>query len=387
METVQPSACGFDATRLDHFVACMQNDIEREQYDGAVVIVARGGQVVLHQALGFAERASQRVMQKDDVFYLFSVTKALTAAAILARVDRGQLALTTRVAEIIPEFASKGKQRVTIAQLLTHTAGMSAGFPPVAQEMMGNLEAVVAAICQQGLDALPGEIVSYSPITAHAVLGEVVRRLDGGERSLRQIFAEDIFTPLGMPDTALGLRPDLAARRVPVVVRDRREGLFPPEVLEGFNVMLQEDTEIPGGGGVGTAADIFRLAEMLRRGGELDGARILSPAVIRLAATNHTGLRPNNLWNYTREVRNWDEFPASLGLGFFVRGTGIFPAYFGTLASPNTFGAVGAGSTLFWIDPERDITCVCLTAGALEESYSMERFQRLSDLVLSAVVE
>ena len=81
METVQPSACGFDAARLDHFVACMQNDIEQEQYDGAVVIVARGGQVVLHQALGFAERASQRVMQEDDVFYLFSVTKALTASS------------------------------------------------------------------------------------------------------------------------------------------------------------------------------------------------------------------------------------------------------------------------------------------------------------------
>ena len=263
-----PRRAGLTRHDSTTFVACMQNDIEREQYDGAVVIVARGGQVVLHQALGFAERASQRVMQKDAVFYLFSVTKALTATAILARVDRGQLALTTRVAEIIPEFASKGKQRVTIAQLLTHTAGMSAGFPPVAQEMMGNLEAVVAAICQQGLDALPGEIVSYSPITAHAILGEVVRRLDGGERSLRQIFAENIFTPLGMSDTALGLRPDLAERRVPVVVRDRREGLFPPEVLEGFNVMLQEDTEIPGGGGVGTAADIFRLAEMLRRGGE-----------------------------------------------------------------------------------------------------------------------
>jgi CubicO group peptidase (beta-lactamase class C family) len=386
METVQPSACGFDAARLDHFVACMQNDIEREQYDGAVVLVARGGRVVLHQALGFAERASRRIMQEDDVFYLFSVTKAITASAILARVDRGQLALTTRVAEIIPEFASKGKQRVTIAQLLTHTAGMSAGFPPVAQEMMGNLEAVVAAVCQQGLDSLPGEVVSYSPITAHAVLGEVVHRLDGGERSLRQIFAEDIFTPLRMPDTALGLRSDLAARRVPVVVRDRREGLFPPEVLEGFNVMLQEDTEIPGGGGVGTAADIFRLAEMLRCGGELDGARILSPAVIRLAATNHTGLRPNNLWNYTREVRNWDEFPASLGLGFFVRGTGIFPTYFGTLASAGTFGGVGAGATLFWVDPARDLTFVCLTAGGLEEANSMERFQRLSDLVLAAAV-
>ena len=346
-----------------------------------------GGHLVRYEALGFAERASRRVMQKDDVFCLFSVTKAFTATAILARVEQGKLALTTRVAEIIPEFGCKGKQRVTIAQLLTHTAGMSAGFPPVPQEMMGNLEAVVAAVCQQGLDSLPGEAVSYSPITAHAVLGEVIRRLDGETRSLRQIFTDDIFTPLGMHDTALGLRSDLVGRKVPVVVRDRREGLFPPEVLEGFNVMLQEDTEIPGGGGVGTAADIFRLAEMLRRGGALDGSRVLSPAVIRLAATNHTGLKPNSLWHYAREGRGWAAFPAFLGLGFFVRGTGIFPTYFGTLASPDTFGAVGAGSTLFWIDPKRDITFVCLTAGALEESYSLERFQCLSDLVLAAVVE
>ena len=387
METIHPSECGFDAGRLDHFVTSIQHDIDQEQYDGAVAIVARGGRVVLHEAIGFAERASNRPMRVDDVFYLFSVTKAMTATAILSRVDRGEFALTTRIAEIIPEFASKGKQRVTIAQLLTHTAGMSAGFPPVPQEMMGNLEAVVAAVCQQGLDSLPGEAVSYSPITAHAVLGEIVRRLDGGTRSLRQIFADDVFTPLGMRDTALGLRADLAERRVPVVVRDRREGLFPPEALEGFNIMLKEDTEIPGGGGVGTAADIFRLAEMLRRGGECDGARILSPGIIRLAIANHTGLKPNSLWNYTRETRSWREFPASLGLGFFVRGTGIFPTYFGSMASPGTFGAVGAGSTLFWIDPERDLTFVCLTAGALEESYSMDRFQRLSDLVLAAVVD
>ena len=387
METVHPSECGFDADRLDHFVASIQNDIEQEQYDGAVVIVARGGRVAVHEALGFAERASGRTMRPNDVFCLFSVTKPITATAILSRVDRGELALTTRVAEIIPEFASKGKQRVTIAQLLTHTAGMSAGFPPVPQEMMGNLEAVVAAVCQQGLESIPGGTVSYSPITAHAVLGEIVRRIDGGTRSLRQIFADEIFTPLSMPDTALGMRSDLADRRVPVVVRDRREGLFPPEALEGFNIMLKEDTEIPGGGGVGTAADIFRLAEMFRRGGELDGARILSPAIIRLAAMNHTGLKPNSLWNYTRETRCWDEFPASLGLGFFVRGTGVFPTYLGTLASPNTFGGVGAGSTIFWIDPERDVTFVCLTAGALEESYSVDRFQRLSDLVLAAVVD
>jgi CubicO group peptidase (beta-lactamase class C family) len=295
--------------------------------------------------------------------------------------------LTTRVADIIPEFGCKGKQRVTVAQLLTHTAGMSAGVPPVPPDLMGNLEAVVAAVCQQGPESLPGQQVTYSALTAHAVLAEIVRRLDGGTRAFREILATEIFEPLGMRETSLGLRKDLVERRVPVVVRDQSEGLFPPAMLEAFNFLLTEETEIPGGGAVSTAADIFRFAEALRLGGELDDARILSPAIIELATTNHTGLRPNSLWNYARELRGWDEFPAFLGLSFFLRGIGIFPTYFGTMASPGTFGAIGAGSTLFWVEPERDVTFVCLTAGLLEESHSVDRFQRLSDLVLAAVVD
>jgi CubicO group peptidase (beta-lactamase class C family) len=321
------------------------------------------------------------------VFCLFSVIKTLTAATVLQRIDRGELALTTRVADVIPEFGCKGKQRITVAQLLTHTGGMSAGLPPLPLEMLGNLELTVAAICQMGPESLPGQEVSYSPITAHAILAEIVRRLDGGNRSFRQILSTEIFHPLGMNDTALGLPGNLAGRRVPIVARDQREGLFPPENLEAFNLLLTEDAEIPAGGAVSTAADIFRWAETLRCGGELDGDRVLSPAILKLATTNHTGLRPNNLWNYARELRGWDEFPAFLGLGFFLRGTGIFPTYFGTLASPGTFGGIGAGSTLFWVDPARALTFVCLTAGLLEESYSLERFQRLSDLVHAAALD
>ncbi|MBI3302903.1 MAG: beta-lactamase family protein [Deltaproteobacteria bacterium] len=387
MNTTNPTELGFDPTRLDRLTAAIKNDVAQQKYDGAVVIVAREGLVALHEAIGFAERASGRTARTDDVFCLFSVTKTLTAATVLARIDRGELALTTHVADIIPEFGCKGKHRVTVAQLLTHTGGMSAGVPPVPPDLMGNLEAVVAAVCQQGPEALPGQEVSYSPITAHAVLGEIVRRLDGGTRPFREILAAEVFKLLGMKDTALGLRKDLAARRVPVVVRDRSEGLFPPEMLEAFNFLLTEEAEIPAGGAVSTAADIFRFAEALRCGGELDGVRILSPAIIELATTNHTGLRPNSLWNYARELRGWDEFPAFLGLSFFLRGTGIFPTWLGTMASPGTFGGVGAGSTLFWVDPERNLTFVCLTSGLLEESHSVDRFQRLSDLALAAVVD
>lgn len=387
MDTANPAELGLDATRLDRLAAAIKSDVAQEKYDGAVVIVARGGTIAMHEAIGLAERASGRAARTDDVFFIFSVTKQLTAATVLARIDRGELSLTTRVAEIIPEFGIKGKQRVTVAQLLTHTGGMSAGVPPVPLDLIGNLEAMVAAVCQQGPEAIPGQEVSYSPITAHAVLAEIVRRLDGGTRSFREILAAEVLAPLGMKDTSLGLRADLAARKVPVVVRDRSEGLFPPELLESFNLLITEEAEIPAGGAVSTTADIFRFAEALRRGGELDGARILSPAMVRLATMNHTGLLPNNLWNYARELRGWDEFPAFLGLSFFLRGTGIFPTYFGTMASSGTFGGVGAGSTMFWVDPERNLTFVCLTSGLLEESRSIDRFQRLSDLVTAAVVD
>jgi CubicO group peptidase (beta-lactamase class C family) len=387
MNTVDATELGFAVDRLSQLSRVIKEDIAQEKYDGTVVMVARSGEVVLQEALGFAERATRRATRLDDVFPLFSVTKALTTVAVLQRIDRGELSLTARVVDIIPEFGCRGKQRVTVAQLLTHTAGMSSGVPPVSPDQMGNLEAVVAAVCQQGLEALPGQEVNYSPLVAHAVLAEIVWRVDRGRRRFRDILADDIFRPLGMKETALGLRKDLAERRVPVVVRDKSEGLFPPSMLESFNFLLTEEAEIPAGGAVSTAADIFLFAEMLRCGGELDGVRILSPAIIELATTNHTGLKPNNLWNYTRDVRGWDEFPAYLGLSFFLRGMGIFPTYFGTMASPGTFGSMGAGSTIFWIEPERDLTFVCLTSGLLEESRSMDRFQRLSDLVLAAVVD
>ncbi len=156
-------------------------------------------------------------------------------------------------------------------------------------------------------------------------------------------------------------------------------------MLEGFNELLQETTEIPGGGAVSTVADVFRWAEMLRRGGELDGVRVLSPAIVDLATTNQTGTMGNDLFDYAREMYGWGDFPAYLGLSFFLRGEGTFPHWFGLTASPRTFGGVGAGSTLFWVDPARELTFVCLTAGLLEEGRSAERFGRLSDLAIAAL--
>ena len=386
MKTGNPAEIGIDPARLERVAAAIRQDVASNLYDGAVFAVARGGIVAAHEAVGFTDRASGRAARIDDVFAIMSITKTMTTAAVLTRVERGELRLTTKIADVIPEFGTKGKNRLSVAHLLTHTGGMSA-TPPIPPEIFGNLKVFVAAACQQLIDSVPGSAVSYSAITAHAVLAEVVRRVDGGRRSFREILAQEFFGPLAMKDTALGRRKDLAARFVPIVVRDRTAGVFQPEMLEAMNLLLTEEAEIPAGGVVSTAGDILRWAEMLRRGGELDGVRVLSPASIRLAATIHTGTLPNNLFSYAFEARGWDEFPANLGLSFFIRGTGIFPHPFGTMASPSTFGGLGAGSTMFWIDPERDLTFVCLTAGLLEESHNFDRLQRLSDMVLASIVK
>lgn len=378
---------GFDEGRLEQLIRTIESDVGRERYDGAVVLVARHGEIALHEAVGFAERESGRKARTDDVFCLFSVTKAFTSAAVLERVDRGEIQLTTKVADILPEFGVKGKQRVNVGHLLTQRGGLSSDLPPIPPDKLGDLDTVAAAVCDQALLSSPGRLVSYSPIGAHAVLAQMVRRLDGGSRSFREILAEEIFGPLGMKDTALGLRADLVARRVPIVVRDRSPGLFVPEMLESLNVLLTDESEMPGGGAFATTYDVFRFAEALRRGGELDGARILSPALLDLATQNHTGSEPNHLFDHTREMRGWDEYPAELGLGFFLRGAGIFPMPFGLTASPRTFGGLGAGSTMFWADPQRELVFVCLTSGLLEESRNIERLQQLSDLALSALVD
>ncbi len=141
---------------------------------------------------------------------------------------------------------------------------------------------------------------------------------------------------------------------------------------------------MPWVGCVSTVADLFRFAEMLRQGGTLDGTRILSPAMLEQATINRTGDKPNELYAELARSRGWEPYPAYIGIGFSLRGEAICPHQFGTLTSPRTFGHHGAGSALFWVDPARDLTFVCLTAGVMDEADNIERFQRLSDLAVAA---
>jgi CubicO group peptidase (beta-lactamase class C family) len=381
-----PRAAGFDPDRLARLAAVIEDDLAAERYDGCEVVVGRGGVVAFHRQFGFAERATRRPVTPAQPFVTMSCGKQLTVAAVFQRIERGDFGLATPVAEIVPEFAQRGKGRVTIAHLLTHSGGLPMMLPPMPLELSGNLAAVVEATCASLLEFAPGSRVSYAVLVGHAMLAECVRRADGGRRAYRRILAEDLFEPLGMRDTTLGVPERVRARLAPVVARDRRQGLFDPAFIEGLGAVLVEDTEIPAGGYVSTAPDLHRFAEMLRAGGTLDGVRILSPATIELVQTNQTGDQPNTIWAYTEAMRGWPPFPAYLGLGFFLRGEGVFPTPFGQLASPQTFGGFGAGSTAFWIDPATDVTYAFMSSGLMEDSYSIERHMRLADVVHAAIL-
>jgi CubicO group peptidase (beta-lactamase class C family) len=379
-----------DPIRLDRLVASIQHDIKAKNYDGASLRVTRHGRAALTADLGWADRSAGRPLAGDTVFATMSIGKQFTASVALAFVERGLLSLHMPVADLIPEFGQRGKERVTLYHLLTHTSGLYGGFPPIPPELAVNNQAVVDFACGTWLDAAPGERVNYSGIVAHAVVAAMMIAADGGHRSFTQIMNDELFGPLGLLDTSIGIRPDLADRFAPVVVRKYDNvGLVLPEEMEGIGAMLAAPSvELPGVGYVTTSADLLRFAEMLRLGGALDGVRILSPAVLSYAARNHTGVERNVVFDFAVEQRRWTRWPAAFGVGFLTRGAQLTPAPgpFPNLASPNTFGGVGTGSTCFWIDPERDLCFTLLTTGLMEDTLHMERSSRLGDMLIAAIV-
>ncbi len=382
------STAGFSAERLRELERAIADDIHRKRYFGAVIAVARRGTLGLHAAIGHADPAGERPLRLDSVFSIFSVTKAFTNALVFRAIERGQLALTTKVSSVIPEFSGGLREHITFYHLLTHSSGLPSVFSPVPGQdvYIDRLSEVIAAICEHvHTDMPPEERVTYSPCVAHALMGEAVRRVDPQGRSFRRLLEEEILTPLGMRDTAVGVRSDLRSRHVvphflsPIPMKHLGHSDLGPN-----GAFEEEFAEMPWVGCVSTVADLFRFAEMLRRGGSLDGVRILSPAMLEQATINRTGDKPNELYAALARARGWATYPAYLGIGFSLRGEAICPHQFGTLTSPRTFGHHGAGSALFWVDPARELTFVCLTAGVMDEGENIERFQRLSDLATSA---
>jgi CubicO group peptidase (beta-lactamase class C family) len=261
-------------------------------------------------------------------------------------------------------------------------------IPPVPPDVLMNIDRLVAFACGLPLESQPGERVNYSILLGHSIIAALCLRADGRGRSYAQMLKDEVFDPIGMKDTSLGPRPDLLKRLCPVKVSYQDlPALLPPAAVEGIGTLLATPgCEIPGGGCMTTVQDVHRFAEMLRRGGELDGKRVLSPATIDFCTLNQTGTLRNVLFDMWFGVRGWLESPANIGCGFFLRGEGNLPGLFSPMNSPRTFGGFGAGSTGFTVDPERDLSLAFLSTGLMEDSYHFERMGVLQTLVLAAMV-
>lgn len=379
-------AGSMEQARLAMVQDTIRADIRAGLYHGAVIKVGRGGKVALEAAIGTADAAGTMPLAPDSVFNIFSVTKAFTNLLVLRAVEQGRFELTTPISHLIPEFQGRGREKILVWHLLSHQAG----FPIIFEVQPGwyiddFAEVARMVIAEVAPVDAPCAKVAYSPLANHVLMAEALLRTDPAKRRYRDLVQQEILDPLGMRDTAVGLRADLRGRKV---VPDFR-GNYPighkSRNVEGANGAFEDEkAEMPWVGIVATTPDLFRFAEALRTGRAADGSRVISPAMLDLATRNWTGEMVNELYAARGREEGIEPAPAYIGLGFSLRGTALCHHMFGTLASPRTYGNYGAGTSLFWIDPARDITFTCLTAGVMGHNANMRRFQKLGDMVLSA---
>lgn len=334
---------------------------EDEIISGAVAMIWHDGDIVLHDATGWAVRepADERTpMALDTIFDLASLTKVVaTMPAVLQLVASNKLGLDEPVGTYIPEFGTNGAKRdVTIRNLLSHSSGIVSWAGPYTEAT--GIDAYIEYIAHTQPYAEPNIQVEYSCL-GFITLGEVVHRLTG--QNIAEYSGRHIFRPLGMDDTGYlpspSLRNRIAATEIgnhferPMAgaapVAGWREYLLRGEVHDG-NAWYGLGGIAGNAGLFGTADDLLRYARMWLNGGEMDGIRILPEEIVREATREQTGLAAPN----ERRGLGWQMVPHPETQETTASGRGL---------STNAYGHTGFTGTSMWIDPDRRLISILLT--------------------------
>ncbi len=347
---------GFDPVRLAAIPARMKQFCEAKQVAGTVVLVARHGKTVLLDAQGNATLGPDRAMRTDTIFQIMSMTKPVTAIAVVMCAERGLLLLDDPVEKYIPEFhnpmvkESDGKMRpmkgrLTIRALLSHTGGIGSNDPAGLdddQKRKLTLAEYGKLLGHEPLIADPGDRISYSG-PGFAALGRIVEVASG--QTFDQFLQRNIFEPLGMKDTFMFAPQAMYQRIASVYVREN--GAL--KALEENPFRRGAKLANPAGGLYSTAQDMAMLLECVSAGGELNGVRILSPAAVDTMSTIQTG---------SLLMDNSDAQGFGLSFAVIRSGSGMM-----ALKPVGSFGHTGAFGTEFWTNRQRGIVAVFMSQG------------------------
>lgn len=359
-----PAAVGLSAARLERLDAGMQRMVDEGKLAGVVTMLARNGKVAFVDSVGVQDVESGAPLAADSIFLIYSMTKPVTAAALMMLYEEGKWQIDDPVSDFIPEFADlrvhageyadgspvleAAARSMTMRELLTHSGGLDYGFDdhPVARayrekrvlDADAPLQDMIDKLSRLPLRSQPGVAWHYS--VAVDVQGYLVEKLSG--QPFDEFLLDRIFEPLGMVDTGFF---------VPAGDLDRAARIHQDADGGGLELADNEVRTLPpagpsGGGGLySTAGDYLRFMQMLLNGGELGGARLLSPRSVEIMRTNH--LLPGPL--STR--------PAGRGFSFgFEVVTDAAAA--GEVYADGTYRWGGAAGTWFWIDPVTDLAFV-----------------------------
>jgi CubicO group peptidase (beta-lactamase class C family) len=342
---------------------CAEERLKRHRGAGQLVVLRRG-QVVLDRAFGAGPR---------DLFVIYSTSKPYTAMLVHLLVERGELSLDEPIAAHWPEFGSRGKEAITPRHVLTHRAGVPDDNSPALVLAVPDWQA-----CARRMERLqprwpPGQVTAYHALTYGWILGELVRRVSG--TPVEDLLARRLLRPLGLRDTFLGLPEGERARAVRLVPAGGR--LEAANALV-FNRFRHRHAVVPAATISATARDVARFYEMLRRGGELNGRRVLSTrsvAAARLPAASE----PEEDRSLGRRVR-WAH-------GFHLGGVTSkrdTARCMGDLSSPEAFGHNGSCCCTAWCDPRRELVFVYLTSLLLRPEEGIAHHGLVADCVLRA---
>ncbi len=374
LQTGRASSVDLSAERLDRITALSRQYVEAGKLSGVVTMVSRKGKIVHFEAVGKRGLKDDRPLSKDALFRIYSMSKPITAVAAMILYEEGKFQLLDPVTKFLPELNNlrvlengelvEPKMPITMQQLLSHTAGFTYGFTrdnPVDKayqddEILNakNLDEFVNKIAEIPLLYQPGTRWNYS--IAVDLTGAVVERISG--MPFDQFLRQRVFEPLQMNDTFFDIPESKLHRFLPNQIWDAKKQQQVSYIEEGYPIYQNTSFFSGGGGLVSTAMDYMRFAEMLRRGGELDGKRILSPKTLAFMTQNHL---PGALVASANGENIDDNLGLMRGRGFGL-GFGVVnsPVEMAVLTSEGEYSWGGAAGTIFWVDPVEDMIVVAM---------------------------